>query len=138
MIPIRSNDMKETNNQNRSYFDYNHASVNKEDIETKSFRAQKTFSHHFEYEPKQQKHPISLSHVQAISKQTVSPKNKEIRISIKLEHFISTIFSMLEDYHLLKSVVTLCYLCLTEVLLNYLASIIYEQCCLVSLLHEYR
>ena len=41
MIPIRSNDMKESKNQKRSYFDYNRASVNKEDIETNSFRGKK-------------------------------------------------------------------------------------------------
>ena len=112
MMPIRSKDMKESKNQKRSYFDYNRAPVNKEDIETKSYREQKTFSHHFKYELEQQKHPVSLSHVDAIGNQTVSLKNKKIGISVKAEHFISIIFSMLEDYHLLKSVVTFCYLCL--------------------------
>ena len=40
MVPIRSKDMKESKNQKRSYFDYNGAPVNKEDIEAKSYRDQ--------------------------------------------------------------------------------------------------
>ena len=39
-MPIRSKDMKESKNQKRSYFDYNGAPVNKEDIEAKSYRDQ--------------------------------------------------------------------------------------------------